>query len=52
MYGYIQKRIKTQNISGVEILNCAAWYREKELFFMDMVDGSRVARNGLQGQSV
>jgi len=46
MYEYILKRLEKYNISNVRALNCAAWDKKEELFFRDMVDGSRVVRGG------
>ncbi|MDE7324002.1 MAG: FkbM family methyltransferase [Lachnospiraceae bacterium] len=46
MYELILKRLEKDNITSVNVLNSAVWDRKEELFFADMVDGSRVACGG------
>lgn len=46
MYELIKKRLKNCGISGVEVLNCAAWSKKEELAFSDMRDGSRIIQHG------
>ncbi len=52
MYKLIEKRLQRDFISDVKVLNSAAWYRKEELFFVDMVDGSQVVRDGRGGVPV
>lgn len=52
MYEYVERRLKEHHIASAKVLNAAAWNKKEELFFMDMVDGSRVVRNGKEGVPV
>lgn len=52
MYEYIENRLRSKHIENVTVLNYAAWHKKEELFFEDMVDGSRVAGNGRGGVPV
>lgn len=55
MYELIKMRLKNLNISGVEVLNCAAWCRKENLFFSDMRDGSRIVKSGefkIKGEAI
>ena len=52
IYEYIENRVRNNHIKNVKVLNYAAWHKKEELFFMDMVDGSRVMRSGREGVPV
>jgi FkbM family methyltransferase len=52
MYKYVEERLREHHIANAKVLNVAAWNKKEELLFVDMVDGSRVVRNGKEGVPV
>lgn len=44
MCKFINSRLKAHNISGIEVLNCAAWNRKEQLEFRDSGDWSSITK--------